>query len=60
MALTVMVGGGVGAWLDGRLGTSPLFLLALLMGGLGVGMYRLIKQVDGTEPDESDDEQGPA
>jgi F0F1-type ATP synthase assembly protein I len=35
LAVTVLMGLGGGYWLDGRLGTGPVFLL--LGGALGVG-----------------------
>jgi F0F1-type ATP synthase assembly protein I len=43
LAVTVLAGLGGGYWLDGRLGTRPVFLL--LGGALGVGMalYQFFK-----------------
>ncbi len=32
-----------GSWLDGRLGTSPVFILALSLGGLVVTVRRLMQ-----------------
>lgn len=45
LAVTVLAGLGGGHWLDGRLGTSPVFLL--LGGTLGVGaaLYHFFKAV---------------
>jgi F0F1-type ATP synthase assembly protein I len=45
LAVTVLAGLGGGHWLDGRLGTSPVFLL--LGGTLGVGaaLYYFFKTV---------------
>jgi len=34
-----------GAWLDDRLTSEPLFTLLGLVGGLGVGLYSLIKEL---------------
>ena len=47
MALTLAFGLWGGYWLDGRLGTQPLFLL--LGGGLGMfaAFYHMIKTVSG-------------
>jgi F0F1-type ATP synthase assembly protein I len=49
LAVTVLAGVGGGYWLDGRLGTRPVFLL--LGGTLGVGaaLYYFFKSVAGTE-----------
>ncbi len=50
------ISGGVvgGLWLDGRLGSSPLFTLAGL--GLGIvaalfGMYRMLKSIISSDTD---------
>ena len=45
LAVTVLAGLGGGYWLDGRLGTRPLFLL---LGGtlaLAAGLYHFFKTV---------------
>lgn len=49
LAVTVLAGLGGGYWLDGRLGTRPVFLL--LGGTLGVGaaLYHFFKSVAGTD-----------
>jgi F0F1-type ATP synthase assembly protein I len=52
--VAICIVGGVwgGVWLDGKLGSSPLFLLIGLLLGLviaGVGMYRLLMAVLSTE-----------
>lgn len=48
LAVTVLAGVGAGHWLDGRLGTAPVFLL--LGGCLGVGavMLYIFKTVAGS------------
>ncbi len=55
MTVTVIVGFALGGWLDKRLGTSPLLLLALGLGGLLIGFWRmnteLQKARDTDEPD---------
>ena len=48
VALCLLGGGFGGLWLDGRLGTRPLFVLAGLGAGLivaGIGMYRMLMAV---------------
>jgi len=49
LAVTVLAGLGGGYWLDGRLGTRPVFLL--LGGALGVGaaLYHFFKVVAGLD-----------
>ena len=47
LAVTVLAGLGGGYWLDGRLGTRPLFLL---LGGtlaLAAGLYHFFKTIAG-------------
>jgi F0F1-type ATP synthase assembly protein I len=41
MTVTVVGGFFLGGWLDKRLGTSPLLLLALGLGGLLIGFWRM-------------------
>jgi len=46
LAVTVLLGVGVGYWLDGRLGTTPAFVLAGAMVGIlaaGYHFYRLVR-----------------
>ena len=38
----VVAGVLVGYWIDGRLGTPPLFTLLLTLGGMGGALYRLL------------------
>lgn len=45
-AVTVALGAFAGLWLDGRLGTSPLFAILGGFGGFGAGFYFLIKGVE--------------
>lgn len=39
LAVFTLLGFWVGRWLDNWLGTSPLFLLLGVLGGLGLGIY---------------------
>ena len=46
LAVTVLLGVGVGYWLDGRLGTTPAFVLAGAVVGIlaaGYHFYRLVR-----------------
>ena len=46
LAVTVLLGVGVGYWLDGRLGTTPAFVLAGAVIGVltaGYHFYRLVR-----------------
>ncbi len=47
LTAALLVAGGVvgGRWLDGRLGTTPLFAVVGLFLGLGIGGYVFIRQV---------------
>jgi ATP synthase protein I len=45
LAVTVLVGLGGGYWLDGRLGTRPLFFLVGGVIGLAAAMYHFMKTV---------------
>jgi len=47
LAVTVLAGLGGGYWLDGRLGTRPVFVLLGAVLGLGVAMYQFFKTVAG-------------
>ncbi len=49
LAVTVLAGLGGGYWLDGRLGTRPLFLLLGGTLGLAAGLYTFIRTVTGRE-----------
>jgi F0F1-type ATP synthase assembly protein I len=51
--VTVLVGVGIGYWIDGRLGTLPAFALVGLLAGFGVGargmwilINRFLAQID--------------
>jgi F0F1-type ATP synthase assembly protein I len=44
-ALLVAAGVVGGRWVDGRLGTSPLFAVLGLFAGMGVGGYVFIRQI---------------
>jgi F0F1-type ATP synthase assembly protein I len=54
LAVTALAGLGVGYWLDGRLGTRPVFLLLGGCVGVGVGMYNFIDSVMGFSKDQTD------
>jgi len=46
LAVTVLLGVGVGYWLDGKLGTTPAFVLAGSVVGIlaaGYHFYRLVR-----------------
>lgn len=47
LTVALLVAGGVlgGRWLDGRVGTSPLFAVVGLFLGLGIGGFVFIRQV---------------
>ena len=47
LAVTVLLGLGVGYWLDGRYGTQPLFLLLGGFIGLGLALYQFFMTVAG-------------
>jgi len=47
LAVTVLAGLGGGYWLDGRLGTRPVFVLVGGILGLGVALYEFFKTVAG-------------
>ncbi|MBI4348151.1 MAG: AtpZ/AtpI family protein [Elusimicrobia bacterium] len=44
MAVSVVLGVFVGRWLDARWNTSPWFVLAGTILGVGVGLYNLIRE----------------
>ena len=46
MGILVVVGAFSGNWLDGRLGTSPLFLLCLSMALLAAGILRILRTLE--------------
>lgn len=47
-----------GDWLDGRLGTTPLFVLLGVFVGFGAGFYSMYRQLvlDGTDEDGTEGE----
>jgi len=47
LAVTVLAGLGGGYWLDGRLGTRPVFLLLGGAFGVGAALYYLFSAVAG-------------
>ena len=50
LAVTVLAGVGAGYWLDGKLGTQPLFLLLGAVLGLLVAFWNFYKLVAGRKP----------
>ncbi len=47
LAVTVLMGLGGGYWLDGRLGTRPVFLLLGAAVGVGAALYYFFTTVAG-------------
>jgi F0F1-type ATP synthase assembly protein I len=43
-ALSVVVFAFAGVWIDRKLGTSPLFVLLLVLGGSGLGFWSMIRK----------------
>ena len=50
LAVTVLIGIGVGYWVDGRLGTRPLFFLVGAVFGLLAAFWQFYKTVAGRKP----------
>lgn len=42
-ALSIVIFAFAGVWLDRTLGTSPLFVLVLVLGGAGLGFWSMIR-----------------
>lgn len=42
-ALSIVIFAFAGVWLDRWLGTSPLFVLVLVLGGAGLGFWSMIR-----------------
>jgi F0F1-type ATP synthase assembly protein I len=55
LAATVLAGLGAGYWLDGRLATSPWFLLLGATLGVGTGLYYFVRTVSGLSRRRTDD-----
>jgi hypothetical protein len=47
-----------GLWLDGRLGTTPGFMLLGGAAGFALGLYRLVRQARPGKPKDGQDEGG--
>ena len=43
-AVSIVVFAFAGIWLDKRLGTSPLFVLVLVLGGAGLGFWSMVRK----------------
>lgn len=41
----VLIGGGIGYWIDNRLGTSPLFTFLLGLLGFGGGVREVLRRI---------------
>jgi F0F1-type ATP synthase assembly protein I len=54
LAVTVLAGLGGGYWLDGRLGTRPVFVLLGGAFGLGAALYYFFKTVAGLDKRPAD------
>jgi F0F1-type ATP synthase assembly protein I len=44
-AVTIVVFAFAGVWLDKRLGTSPIFVLLLVLGGGGLGFWSMVRRL---------------
>lgn len=44
-AVSIVLFAFAGVWLDDRLGTSPVFVLLLVLGGAGVGFWSMIRKL---------------
>lgn len=49
-----VVCGGFGWWLDGQLGTKPIFLLVFVVIGMVVGVYNVYKVAKAMNPEDFD------
>ncbi len=56
LAITVLVGLGVGYWLDDRLGTRPWLLLLGACLGFGAAMVHFLRSVAGSTKSRPDHE----
>ncbi len=52
LVAAVMVGSGLGWFLDDKLGTSPIFLLAMVSLGFAVGVMNVIRLAKGLDQSE--------
>lgn len=43
LVVSIFIGFGIGLWLDGQIGTSPLFLLIFTFLGVAAGFYNVYK-----------------
>lgn len=64
IALSTALFAWLGDWLDGRLGTTPLFVLTGAGAGFAAGFYSMYRQLvgprDGDDPgDDAEDASGP-
>lgn len=51
-AAAVVVGGLLGVWLDGKLGTAPWFTLGLLVLGFVAGLLELFRELRSLDGDK--------
>ena len=45
-AVVIVLFALAGIWLDRRLGTSPVFVIVLVLGGSGLGFWSMVRQVN--------------
>lgn len=59
-AFAVWIGGGalLGHWLDGKLGTSPVLTVVLLVLGLALGMYDAYRRLQALVASTDNDKNG--
>ena len=50
----------LGLWIDGELGSAPLFLIVLLIMGMGAGVLNVYRAVGGLQPAAPDGSKGEA
>ena len=44
-AVSIVLFAFAGVWLDKRLGTSPIFVLVLVLGGAGLGFWSMVRKL---------------
>lgn len=44
-AVSIVIFAFAGVWLDERLGTSPIFVLVLVLGGAGLGFWSMVRKL---------------
>ncbi len=59
LAIAVLIGFFAGRWIDGKLGTTPLFLLIGVFWGIGGSFYILYIQVKKMQAEEDSKDNSP-